>query len=1518
MRIFFGYIALTSLVGGLIGAPVDGHSPTIRATGQVPLSFERATSGDTRWMARGNGYRLAVAGCDVEVGLNNEQLRISFVGGNAMAPSTGLEMLPGKVNYLVGRDPKGWLRDIPTYGRVRYNDVYPGVDVVWYGKLGRLEYDLVIQPGADASRIAMKFEGARKLTVDANGDLRVEMAGGSLSLKLPEVSQEGSSGRKRISSGYELLAGNRVGFHLATYDKTQALVIDPTLVYATYFGSSYPTVDALAVDTSGNIYMGGYTNESFLPAVSAAQPGLLGQTNAFVAKFDPTGQTILYATYLGGSQSDLLNGIAVDSTTGNVVGTGYTTSPDFPLVNPAQPSFGDTSSAFAFRLNAAGNGLVYSTYLGGSGYATGNAVALDGSGNGYFTGLATNFQTTSGALNNCCTFVAKLSNTGSLAYGALIGAYQGQAVAVDSLGAAYVAGTSYDSSFANSPPGAQTTNDGGSDAFVAKLSPDATSLTWATFLGGSGNDSANAIVLGPGNVVYFGGQTASSDLPVTTGVVQGRLGGGSDAFVASLSADGSKFGFVTYLGGGKNDSLASLAVGSSGLMVAGNTFSHDFPIASAVQPAFPGSPSAFFLSTNSGASFSSADAGLPSFVSGAILPDPSTAETILLSTDQGVFRTTNDGTTWTNVVANGLGATARSLSNPSVLYDADGCSLYKSTDGGHTWNALYTSCTALTPAAGTVAISPSDPNTVLLFTVGTEYRSTNGGIAFAPGIATPFSSRPIVASPDGSLYAVGGSSGLYKSTDVGLSWTQLSNGAPTNAVGFALSASNASILYAADGINVYKSTTAGATWSTIGAGTGISYLAADPTNALNVYGSSKGGLVLNSTDGGTTWTTQGVVDSSAIYGLAVSPSNPAKLYVSNHVPQSGFVTELSTDGKTLLWSTFYGPYDNSQIGGAATAPSGNVWVAGSVNSGSLPLTPNARNENSYTSGSAFLAEIADTTAACAYTINPTSQYSYSAGRLAFSVTAPSGCVWSAAPSASWIHLIRPSGTGSGTIPLAVDANTTASTRTGTVTVNSQVYTITQPSSSCTYQVSDPSLGSAGGTATITVTAPTGCPWDVELQNSDPATVTSALTGTGDGTVTVLIPPDGGVNSLSYDVLIGGSTSTISEGGSTPCVYSFPNGTSIAIPADALAYSIQVNASQSGCSWNASSDQPGWVTLNNPDSNGSGLLNYSVALNSSGVDRAAHITIGGQQVTLTQDFTSQQFADVPPSAGYFDAANLMFLTGVTDGCVGSSDPSTRMFCPDDSVTREQMAAFIVRAVTGTLTPTTYNPVPLFTDVPTTNPFFPHIQKMEELGITDGCATGLYCPTDTVPRYQMAIFTVRARLALYGASFSYNNTPYFADVPVNVEGGTTTFPFIQRAYEEHVTNGCGTNPLVYCPDELVTRGQMASFIMRSLFNETTILGPAAPQVTGVAPNTMAATVGSQITVTITGVNTTFLPGDTVTVPSGMLAVSNVVVNSATSITATLTANSTVAAGPQALVVTSGGQNLTLPLAIKVGTY
>jgi hypothetical protein len=369
------------------------------------------------------------------------------------------------------------------------------------------------------------------------------------------------------------------------------------------------------------------------------------------------------------------------------------------------------------------------------------------------------------------------------------------------------------------------------------------------------------------------------------------------------------------------------------------------------------------------------------------------------------------------------------------------------------------------------------------------------------------------------------------------------------------------------------------------------------------------------------------------------------------------------------------------------------------------------------------------------------------------------------------------------------------------------------------------------------------------------------------------------------------------------------------------------ASMSGAGWSCAANT---CTRSNVLNGGSSYPAITVTVNvasnaPSQVVNQATVSGGGSASASASDptpvNTTAQFNDVPPGATYFDAANLMFQEGVTTGCVQSNSPQTREYCPDDNVTRQEMAAFIVRAVTGSVTPAIYNTTPYFNDVTVANNnFFPHIQKMMDLGITTGCSQNppLFCPTDTIPRWEMAMFMIRARLTLYGASFSASSTPYFTDVPANVEGNGMPFPYVQRAYEEAVTHGCGSNPLVFCPDELVTRGQMASFIMRALFNETTILGPSGPYLAAVTPDAVAASAGNQIAVTITGANTSFQTGDTVTAPSGMLGVSNVVVNSATSITATLTVNANAVAGPQALVVTTGGQNLTLPLAIQVGTY
>jgi hypothetical protein len=554
-----------------------------------------------------------------------------------------------------------------------------------------------------------------------------------------------------------------------------------------------------------------------------------------------------------------------------------------------------------------------------------------------------------------------------------------------------------------------------------------------------------------------------------------------------------------------------------------------------------------------------------------------------------------------------------------------------------------------------------------------------------------------------------------------------------------------------------------------------------------------------------------------------------------------------------------------------------------------------------------------TVGACTYALNPSNQVVPSTGgTVTIQVTTQPGCAWTASGGAAWLPFAIASGSGSGAITLTAPVNTSAGTQAATVNLAGLQAIVTQPATACTYGLSQTQINApaAGASGTITVTRV--CPV-VASSNASWANVTPL-----GSSVSYTVGTNNGTSSRNATLTVGTQTVPVVQTGSEiPGVSGLsPAVAALSGPAFTLTVTGTNFVSGATVQWNGAALVTTFVSATQ--------LMAAVPAALIGSAGTANVTVvnpGGAmsaEAPFTIDATAAQFADVPPSATFFDAANLMFEAGVTTGCVAGSTPETRSFCPNDSVTREQMAAFIVRAVTGTTTPTIYNTTSYFTDVPTTNLFFPHIQKLKDLGITTGCAPGLFCPTDTIPRWEMAIFMIRARLALYGATFTTATTPYFADVPTNVEGNGVPFPFIQRSYEEHITAGCGTDPLIYCPNELVTRGQMASFIMRGLFNETTIVGVGAPQVAGVNPNTMASTVGTQITVTITGVNTAFQMVDTVTVPSGMLTVSDVVVNSATSISATLTANPNVVAGPQALIVTSGGQNLVLPLAIKVGTY
>ncbi len=360
------------------------HSPpgtrVLETYGNLPLSFEPnrgQTDGQVQFLSRGWGYTLFLTANQAVLSFNPPlpepaqpatTLLMELAGANPTPQISGLDQLPGRSSYFIGKEAGKWRRNIPTYARVQYRDVYPGVDLIYYGHHQQLEYDFIPAPGADPNTITLRFQGADKLEVDAEGDLVLYSRMGKVRFQKPLVYQEVDGVRRQIPGGYVLKGDQRVHFQLGGYDRERTLVIDPVLLYSTYLGGSDSDEGkGIAVDTEGNVYVTGVTKSTDFPTVNAFKTGVVDQ-DTFVAKLDASGSSLLYSTYLGGNGGDHGHGIAVDGA-GNAYVTGLTWSSDFPTVDALQTVLADAfdgQDAFVAKLNASGSSLIYSTYLGGS------------------------------------------------------------------------------------------------------------------------------------------------------------------------------------------------------------------------------------------------------------------------------------------------------------------------------------------------------------------------------------------------------------------------------------------------------------------------------------------------------------------------------------------------------------------------------------------------------------------------------------------------------------------------------------------------------------------------------------------------------------------------------------------------------------------------------------------------------------------------------------------------------------------------------------------------------------------------------------------------------------------------------------------------------------------------------------------------------------------------------------------------------------------------------------------------
>ncbi len=396
----------------------DRARETLEAYGQTPLTFERnlgQTASEVDYLARGAGYTLFLKPSEAVLRLRDETapassvgaeiipppvtrtphsavLRMKLVGADESASGAGADESAGKVNYFNGSDPSAWRTNVPAFGRVRYSEVYPGVDVVYYGNQRQLEYDFVVAPGADAQAVTLRFDGADEVKLDASsGDLLLGVGDATVRQPKPFVYQEVAGTRRAVEGGYVLEEGGHVRFALGAYDSTLPLVIDPVLVYSTYIGGSGGDQGLhIALDSSNNAYVVGLTTSTNFPTanpIQAANGGIVGSLDAFVTKLNAAGNALVYSTYLGGDGNDQGRGIAVDSS-GNAYVTGVTNSTNFPTANAFDSTIGGNGDdAFVTKLNAAGNALVYSTYLGGDDSAEfGQAITVDSSGNAYVTG----------------------------------------------------------------------------------------------------------------------------------------------------------------------------------------------------------------------------------------------------------------------------------------------------------------------------------------------------------------------------------------------------------------------------------------------------------------------------------------------------------------------------------------------------------------------------------------------------------------------------------------------------------------------------------------------------------------------------------------------------------------------------------------------------------------------------------------------------------------------------------------------------------------------------------------------------------------------------------------------------------------------------------------------------------------------------------------------------------------------------------------------------------------------------
>src|SRR5215213_409803 len=924
-------IALTLIVAAIFAPTSTGVStgrldtqPETRpsapsdAYGRLPLSFELnqgQTDPRVKFLARGQGYGLFLTDTEALFSFSEPsgQLRMRLQGAATSPQVAGVDQLPGKVNYLLGNQSENWRTNIPTYARVRYEHVYPGVDLIYYGNQKQLEYDFVVEPSASFKQIRLAFDGAGKPRLNRRGDLILKSGARKIILLRPKAYQEIGGKQREVSVRYLLKSRGQVAFHVGAYDKSRQLVIDPVLVYSTYLGGSNQDVgNSIAADSSGNAYITGQTSSLNFPTGSAMQAANGGSADVFVAKLNTTGSALIYSTYLGGPNIDIATSIAIDNA-GNAYITGQTGSTTFPVVNALHPTLSNSADAFVAELNSSGSALVYSTYLGGRSTDAGNSIAIDSSGNDYVTGssFSTDFPTTNPIQAN---------RSGNSLFMTVDGA--GNWTASDS--ALPVAGVGDlvfqpgNSSviYASTDVGVFKTTDGGSN--------------W-TALAGTLPLPVNKLALDPTNpaIIYaatFTGMFKSID----GGNSFAAINNGFDSFAQTILVDP-----VT------PTTLYGTSIGSS-----------------------------VFKSVDSGANWTQTVVSFNAGLINGLTIDPNTPSTLYAATSSaGIFKSTNSAASWTQSNTGFLfGTRANSVvidKTNNLLYAATNFGIFKSVDGANNWTNISGNIDFTTVTF--IAFDPSNTSTIYIGTFSGPMKTTNAGVTWNlsnngyPG--TTINSLVINPANPSTLYI-----GTNGGSDVFV--TKLSAGGASQVystyLGGSLIEAGQSIALDAAGNAYVTGSTSSSNFPTANA---LQPAKAFSTDAFVTKLNANGSALVYSTylggeinDAGRSIT----VDTSGNAYIAGSTSSLDFPVVNAFQPSNagflndGFVTKINAAGSALIYSTYLGGDSNDDCSGIAIDATGSAYVTGSTSSSNFPTAGALQPTRNGSGSDAFVTKLAPT------------------------------------------------------------------------------------------------------------------------------------------------------------------------------------------------------------------------------------------------------------------------------------------------------------------------------------------------------------------------------------------------------------------------------------------------------------------------------------------------------------------------------------------------------------------------------